>query len=479
MKRRCLFLILFSISALTLKAQEKDNVSAKSSQTITKKNSKPEKKTVDSSRSVVKDKSQTDSGINSKKKSSTTSVKKTPVKSTDTISAVKSKKAAAAVKSKPVSSLSKTKKTQSGKATKKEKAKLTKYDPSVSYIFKTMQPYTATKLNPMSGNQHVWMGKVSIVKASRQKRLEQDVKDIPYLLAIDREKEAILKAKIALNYSEGVGNTKIQLEILNLLARYCTRYKVWDEAEKYYRIALTRRLIAPDYTGYGSFSRQLSQVLLQRNQFDSALKYALFAVNEFSTAVNPDSLAPAYLTLAKVYYAQGNLSETETILLKKALPLYSYVENNSGRMYCFELLGKLYYDQGRNSEAKWFFIQQNTLAKQLNKKESMFNSLVNLGRVKSAIGDFGLALGDFRKAQTSLNKKSSVQLSLYLEEAYMDYFKKQGKTKFANEAKRRSAKLKGTYNKTIAAQRKTAMSLLNTFKEQKLLYVLATDKVQN
>jgi len=69
----------------------------------------------------------------------------------------------------------------------------------------------------------------------------------------------------------------------------------------------------------------------------------------------------------------------------------------------FNILIKLYLEQGRYSEAKWYLLQINYLAHQQNDSGNIIASLSNLAMVKSDIGEFTQARQDLQEANEVAN----------------------------------------------------------------------------
>ena len=67
--------------------------------------------------------------------------------------------------------------------------------------------------------------------------------------------------------------------------------------------------------------------------------------------------------------------------------------------YNFSDLARLYVQQNRFSEAKWYFLQSNFLSRQQNNDKLTINNLMNLAGVKADIGDFILAQQDLFEAR--------------------------------------------------------------------------------
>lgn len=115
---------------------------------------------------------------------------------------------------------------------------------------------------------------------------------------------------------------------------------------------------------------------------------------------NNTSLADTYLLLSQIFTSQNDFQSAENLLLNKALPLFYYTINDKvGAIKCYNQLAYIYQRQKRFSEAKWFYVQSNILARKINHTPSIVNSLIKLANVKMAIGDWQLALSDLKEAE--------------------------------------------------------------------------------
>jgi tetratricopeptide (TPR) repeat protein len=103
-------------------------------------------------------------------------------------------------------------------------------------------------------------------------------------------------------------------------------------------------------------------------------------------------------------------------------------------MKCYDQLAEIYQQQNRHSEAKWFYIQSNMVARKINNPSGIVNSLVSLAHVKMSIGDHQLALKDFREAeQLSISNKYSYKL-VEIKNDLSKVYKIMGNTSAANSA---------------------------------------------
>ncbi|MDB5015973.1 MAG: hypothetical protein JWQ84_805 [Mucilaginibacter sp.] len=81
-----------------------------------------------------------------------------------------------------------------------------------------------------------------------------------------------------------------------------------------------------------------------------------------------------------------------------ALHQYSLFNDTTGLRICFETLAKVYYAQKKYSQAKWFILQANTLARAKNDVPDIISSLLTLAAIKSDIKDYNLAIKDLNEA---------------------------------------------------------------------------------
>jgi hypothetical protein len=66
--------------------------------------------------------------------------------------------------------------------------------------------------------------------------------------------------------------------------------------------------------------------------------------------------------------------------------------------YNFSDLADIYLRQNRFSEAKWYLLQSNTIARNTDNSRHLIDNLVTLAGIKSIIGETALALADLQEA---------------------------------------------------------------------------------
>ena len=156
----------------------------------------------------------------------------------------------------------------------------------------------------------------------------------------------------------------------------------------------------------------LARIYKYKEDFPEALKYNELIRVAALESRNNHVLGEAYLNIASILTAQKKYKEAEAIIMSKALPLFAYkIHDKIGSIRSYDQLAIIFQEQKRFSEAKWFCIQSNMLARKINNTSGIVNSLVSLAHVKMSIGDHQLALTDFREAERlSISNKYQFKL---------------------------------------------------------------------
>jgi len=117
--------------------------------------------------------------------------------------------------------------------------------------------------------------------------------------------------------------------------------------------------------------------------------------------------APLYTEIASRYLKFDSVS-TENVLAYKenealkytmmALHQYNKHEDSTGLRVSFDALAKIYLQQKKYSQAKWFILQSNTISRYKNDVPEIITSLITLSVIKCEIKDYKLAAGDLEEA---------------------------------------------------------------------------------
>lgn len=205
-------------------------------------------------------------------------------------------------------------------------------------------------------------------------------------------------------------------------------------------------------------------------------------------AIIDDSLkAPIYTQIAHQYIKFDTASNKKTRLTYEnlaiantlsALHYYSRYNDTTGLRTCFDDLATVYHAQHKYSQAKWFTLQSNTLARIKNDNPGIINSLLELASIKTDIKDYKLAMSDLNEALSISSKnhypkqESQVQLGFAL---YYDKLKNYAK---ADIAMRRSHAIDDSIRKAEDAKLVAKVSSRDSVMQaKKKLYTMNSRKL--
>lgn len=144
---------------------------------------------------------------------------------------------------------------------------------------------------------------------------------------------------------------------------------------------------------------QLSSLFALKNQYAQATGYQKQILAGAINTKNTILQAQTYIQLGKLASEQGEAVLAESYLLKNALPLLSKLKDKSLLIQCYRELAYAYEVQELFVQAKWFYLQSFTLAKQKNDAKGIILANIALADFKCALTDFEPAIQDLRIAE--------------------------------------------------------------------------------
>ncbi|WP_461453087.1 hypothetical protein [Mucilaginibacter sp.] len=145
-------------------------------------------------------------------------------------------------------------------------------------------------------------------------------------------------------------------------------------------------------------------------------------------ALTSDSLkAPLYTQIAGTYLNYDTIiskrkryiyQENAIAYTLQAIHYYSRYNDTTGLRTSFDNLAKVYRSEKKFSQAKWFILQSNTLARAKNDVPNIISSLLELALIKTDIKDYTLAMRDLNEA---LKLSSANHLSKTESDVQMGY----------------------------------------------------------
>jgi tetratricopeptide (TPR) repeat protein len=146
---------------------------------------------------------------------------------------------------------------------------------------------------------------------------------------------------------------------------------------------------------YADMAFSLSEVYMKQKKYDDAANYLLKCSISYDTIGLKTVAGKTYIKLATIKLNQKKYKEAEALILKKGYPLCGPADN----LACYNVLARTYKEQNRFSEAKWYYLQANSLSRKVQDTSNIINSLTELGRVKMAIKEYSLAMKDLDEAE--------------------------------------------------------------------------------
>jgi hypothetical protein len=139
-----------------------------------------------------------------------------------------------------------------------------------------------------------------------------------------------------------------------------------------------------------------------RGDFKTHVRYAQIAQVKDHSLKKFLSEKPAPYK-AKVYAvalppSQFILEINERIVMRAAQHNMRFREYGPAS-YKFSELAQIYVKENRLSEAKWYYLQSNSISKQLNDNQHTINNLMSLAMVKADLGDLLQAQQDLAEAR--------------------------------------------------------------------------------
>lgn len=114
---------------------------------------------------------------------------------------------------------------------------------------------------------------------------------------------------------------------------------------------------------------------------------------------------------AKNALALGFTKKAENIIIQQLLPKSNRFGGKYAEYKCYLLLGKVYLKAKSLVQAKWFFIQANSLAIQQNNTNGRIETYLLLAKAKIIANDKNVALEDLAKARELIGSNNSIYLA--------------------------------------------------------------------
>ncbi|SEN80095.1 Tetratricopeptide repeat-containing protein [bacterium A37T11] len=124
---------------------------------------------------------------------------------------------------------------------------------------------------------------------------------------------------------------------------------------------------------------------------------------------------------------QQHYEEAERTIIRKAIPLFKSAHDVAGHIGAFKSLATIYEMQQKYAQASWFYLQAKKIALpgQVNSGEMAY-IFYNLAHIKYLIGDFKLAILDYKSAESIARKNNLIPLQLAIQDVLGEIYNQTG-----------------------------------------------------
>lgn len=176
-----------------------------------------------------------------------------------------------------------------------------------------------------------------------------------------------------------------EADIINQQALTALMYGDSAKADRLARQAQTLQKAAGKTDGRGLSAEIISRAATEKKDWETAIKYAVSAQQDYQTAGNHPGFLEALLLQARAYLETGNDEQAEKLLRR-------LIEKAQNRSSCFHvanaynLLGIMYLKQGDLQRAKGLFQQSLNCESSNNRTDGMAIDYANLALIEYRLG---------------------------------------------------------------------------------------------
>jgi len=122
--------------------------------------------------------------------------------------------------------------------------------------------------------------------------------------------------------------------------------------------------------------------------------------------------ANVWLLIAMARAGQGKYKTAENNIIRSAIPLFNKAKAYEGKIFAWEMLAEIYFNQHKYTEAQWFLLQARDLANAKKLRSELAEIEYLLASSKQKDGNFKVAIKEFVQAAELAADENNKQLSL-------------------------------------------------------------------
>lgn len=147
------------------------------------------------------------------------------------------------------------------------------------------------------------------------------------------------------------------------------------------------------------------------NHPEKAIDFLKLTKANFATSLSYKEKYELLFLEARIALTRGLTAKAENLIITRALPMSSKVKGRLNEFNCYLFLGKIYLKAKQLTQAKWFFIQANSIAVNQNYVTGKIETSLLLAKTKIKVGDKAVALQDLAKAKRLIDGRHQVYMA--------------------------------------------------------------------
>lgn len=208
------------------------------------------------------------------------------------------------------------------------------------------------------------------------------------------------------------GNWIAGYALANEAALFAIKNQDSSHASTFLYEALTLANRTDNKDDIATINMNISNFLLYSGDFvkaeESAQKYHSYAMTNKSYLEQ----ANAWLLIAMTRAGQGNFKAAENNIIRSAIPLFNKAKAYEGKIFAWEMLAEIYFQQNKYTQAQWFLLQARDLANAKKLSSELAEIEYLLAASKQQDGNYNVAIKEFIQAAELASGENNKQLSL-------------------------------------------------------------------
>lgn len=154
--------------------------------------------------------------------------------------------------------------------------------------------------------------------------------------------------------------------LLNAAGLAALEQHLTDQGTAYLQEAITIAAKEKDQQDLPTLLHNLAAVQLYTKEYEKAARTAQEILTRLNKSKNYSEQADAWMQFAMANSGMKNYNVAEPNIIRKAIPLYNKAKNFEGKIIAWQQLAQVYYEQNKYTQAQWFLLQAQQLAKNKN-----------------------------------------------------------------------------------------------------------------